>query len=103
MPRKTKPAGVEILVDELGALERELAPFAMKILRIEALRKHIREHYALQPPEKRFTITARKFVAELGTLAGGGTTVTYVTKASRSLKVMERPNVAMSSSGLNPT
>lgn len=60
------PAAVLTAVDELGQLEAEISPFAMKIARVEALRKQIREAYALQPPEQSFTLSSRKFVVELG-------------------------------------
>jgi hypothetical protein len=53
-------------VDELGVLERDLAPLKFKIDRIDALRKAIREHYATKPAEEAFTAAGEKFNVLVG-------------------------------------
>lgn len=53
-------------MDELGALERELAPLAFKIARIEPLRKAIREHFKDEPADKLFLATGEKFAVSVG-------------------------------------
>jgi hypothetical protein len=53
-------------VDELGALERELAPFKSKIARVDVLRKAIRTHYADSDAAKDFTATGEKFYVQVG-------------------------------------
>lgn len=53
------------MADELGALIREMAPFAQKLSRIEALKKALREACTAKPTEE-WTITGKKFVAALG-------------------------------------
>jgi hypothetical protein len=57
---KTDPLAA--LADELGALEKELAPWKGKISRAEALRKEIRA----QAPDTQSEITGEKFLVTLG-------------------------------------
>jgi hypothetical protein len=60
-------------VDELGALEKELAPLAGKIQRVELLRKAIRERVPADPADKTFELAGERFVAYAG--ARGNRTV----------------------------
>lgn len=53
-------------VDELGALERDIAPLKFKIDRIDVLRKAIREHYAAKPAQEAFTAAGEKFTVLVG-------------------------------------
>ena len=61
---KTDP--VAAIVDELGALETELAPFAAKIARIETLRKALRACYADAPADQEFTAEGAEFAYLVG-------------------------------------
>jgi hypothetical protein len=53
-------------VDELGALDKELAPFAAKVKRVEALRKAVRAAFADAPADEPCVATGQRFVIELG-------------------------------------
>jgi hypothetical protein len=53
-------------VDELGALERELAPVQLKISRVEALRKAIRAHFDASPADQPFEATGERFLVAVG-------------------------------------
>lgn len=53
------------LVDELGALEKEMAPHAQKLARIEALRKALRAACPVADAEP-WSVTAKKFCVILG-------------------------------------
>lgn len=53
-------------VDELGALDKELAPYAAKIARVEALRKAVRANFADAAPEKPFEAKGEQFVILVG-------------------------------------
>lgn len=64
-------------VDELGALDKELAPFAAKIKRVEALRKTVRAAFADSPADLPCVATGQKFVIELGP-RGEETAIDYV-------------------------
>jgi hypothetical protein len=66
------------LADELGALEKELAPLAGKITRAEALRKEIR----IQTPDNRREIAGEKFLVTLGE-RGNQTVVDYPALAKK--------------------
>lgn len=66
--KKPEPAGVlqfSILADELGALEKEMAPHAQKIARIDQLRKALRAACTAKA-EDAWTINGKYFVAVLG-------------------------------------
>ena len=68
MPAKPAKAAVSqfgFLADELGALEKEMAPHAQKISRIEALKKALRAA-CTAPPAEQWTVDGTKFVAVLG-------------------------------------
>ena len=54
------------IVDELGALEAEMAPHAPKLARIEALRKSLRAKYDDADPDKAFTAHGETFYSILG-------------------------------------
>lgn len=65
--KRTKQTAAETaalakLVDELGSIEKELAPLAGKMKRAELLRRAIRE----QAPETASQIDGERFVAMLG-------------------------------------
>lgn len=53
-------------VDELGALERELAPIQFKVARLEELRKAIRAHFENSPAAEPFEAKGEKFVVLVG-------------------------------------
>lgn len=53
------------LVDELGALEKEMAPHAQKLARIEQLRKALRAA-CIAPADKEWTVEGQRFSAVLG-------------------------------------
>jgi hypothetical protein len=72
-PTTVKPSLSEIAaaalssnVDELGALERDLAPFALKIARVKSLREAIRGHYDSKPGDSVFMAYGEKFCVSLG-------------------------------------
>lgn len=54
MAVKAKADPLAAQIDELGALEKELAPFKAKIARVEALRKAFRGLWIDVPAEKSF-------------------------------------------------
>lgn len=54
------------MVDELGGLEQELAPFAGKIKRVDYLRKSLRDRFDQAPAEHPQTAEGAKFVVLLG-------------------------------------
>lgn len=54
------------LVDELGALETELAPLKPKFDRIEGLRRALRAWFDIKPADQSCTAPGEKFIAELG-------------------------------------
>lgn len=56
------------LVDELGALEKEMAPHAQKLARIELLRKTLRAACPVSP-DKPWTIEGARFMAIVGAKA----------------------------------
>ena len=53
------------LVDELGALEKEMAPHAQKLARIEQLRKALRAACTL-PADQEWNVEGERFNAVLG-------------------------------------
>lgn len=53
-------------VDELGALEKELLPFAEKIKRIDALRKRIRIEFDSVPAADAREVHGKRFFAVVG-------------------------------------
>jgi hypothetical protein len=53
-------------VDELGALEAEILPYKGKILRVDTLRRAIREHFASAPPLAPIETLGAKYGAALG-------------------------------------
>jgi hypothetical protein len=59
---EARPDPLATLADELGAIEKELAPFAGKIKRQEAIRKDIRA----KAPDSQDQIVGERFVVELG-------------------------------------
>lgn len=64
-PAKAPASQFAPLADELGALEKEMAPFAQKISRIEALRKALRAGCPAKDAEP-WTVDGAHFVAVLG-------------------------------------
>ena len=54
------------MVDELGDLEKELAPFKPKIARVEAIRKALRDKYREEDSSKTFTLDGLRWQAVLG-------------------------------------
>lgn len=64
---KPKPAQSDFapLADELGALEKEMAPHAQKLARIESLRKALREA-CTTPASEPWTVEGVRFIAMLG-------------------------------------
>lgn len=56
-------------VDELGALEAEIAPFKQKIVRVDALRKAIRARFDASPPLSSCEAPGKAYTAILGPCA----------------------------------
>lgn len=72
MPKAAaKPAPDPLVgqIDELGALEKELAPFKAKIARVEALRKTLRAAFADIAPLVTFEKRGGKFGLAVGACA----------------------------------
>jgi hypothetical protein len=67
-PAKTAIPQFGPLADELGALEKEMSPFAQKLARIEQLRKALRAACEA-PAGEEWMVTGSKFVALLGVRA----------------------------------
>jgi hypothetical protein len=69
-PKPAKPAASPFaaVADELGALEKEMAPFAQKLARIEELRKALRVGCTAKPTEP-WSVEGAHFVALLGACA----------------------------------
>lgn len=66
-PKKAPPASpLALLVDEMGDLERELAPFKLKTARLEALRKSLRDSFRMQAPSGTFEVAGTRFLALVG-------------------------------------
>ena len=70
-PRKSKQTAPAVsplaaMVDELGALDRELAPLAPKTSRSESLRKAIRAHFDQAPAAENQTADGIRFQVLLG-------------------------------------
>ena len=66
-PKPAKAVSNEFapLADELGALEKDMAPYAQKLARIDALRKALRAACPAKA-EETWTITGTRFIAILG-------------------------------------
>jgi hypothetical protein len=66
-PKPAKPTLTQFapLVDELGALEVEMAPHAQKLKRIDALRKALRGACPAKPAAQ-WTVDGNRFIAVLG-------------------------------------
>ncbi len=84
-------ARLAALADELGAVERELAPLKFLFARAEKLRSEIRSKFKDEPTERTFEIRGKKFVVHVGTLQGAGVPIQYISPGYRVLKVEERP------------
>lgn len=56
-------------VDELGALEKELAPLKPKLARLELLRKSVRTRYDASPAAESFEATGQRFMVIVGARA----------------------------------
>jgi hypothetical protein len=54
------------VVDEIGDLEAELAPWKQKTARLEALRKSLRDHYASEPADATFEVHGTRFLTLVG-------------------------------------
>ena len=54
------------MADELGAIEKELSPFQLKIARREALKKALRGSCVHLPAEEPVTIIGARFLVVLG-------------------------------------
>lgn len=54
------------IADELGDLERELAPLKPKITRADALRKLLREAHRDEPAGDSFTVAGERWTVQLG-------------------------------------
>jgi predicted secreted protein len=67
-PKPAKPASLSpfgAIADELGALEKEMAPYAQKLARIEQLRKSLRNGCE-KAPDQEWKIEGARFIALLG-------------------------------------
>jgi len=68
------------MVDELGLLEKELAPYAGKIARIECLRRNLRAHVPGAPAARTFELEGERFIALVGA-RGHQTVIDYANVA----------------------
>ncbi len=68
-PKPPAPNPLAPMIDELGALERELAPYEAKASRAELLRKTIRAHYEAEPAAQEFQPAGARFIALVGAKA----------------------------------
>lgn len=69
---KSPPVNATLIaaqVDELGALEKRLAPYRADLKRVEALRKAIRQHFDGSPAGLSFEPRGDKFFAMVGARA----------------------------------
>jgi hypothetical protein len=57
------------IIDELGALEAEVAPLNPKLTRIKVLRDSIRERYAKQAADKDFVAEGTRYAVAIGACA----------------------------------
>lgn len=79
IPAKTKcrpvapTSPVASIVDELGALEKELAPLHSKVARLELLRKSLRTHFDASPAAEPYTAEGTRFVVLVGPRASVAT------------------------------
>ncbi len=62
------PAELAAMADELGALEKEMAPHAQKLARIDLLKKQIRAACPVSP-DKQWTLTGNRFLVMLNPCA----------------------------------
>jgi hypothetical protein len=77
MPATKPPANPFVpdfgtLADELGALVKEMAPYAQKLSRIEDLKKALRAGCTAKPTEE-WTVAGKRFIAVLGACANART------------------------------
>lgn len=65
---KPSPEEVQLAanIDELGTLEREIAPLKFKIDRIDVLRKAVRTHYTDKGAADSFTACGERFTVLIG-------------------------------------
>jgi hypothetical protein len=84
-------ARLAALADELGEVERQLAPLKSLFARAEQLRSEIRSEFKDAPVDRSFEIKGERFVLQVGVLQGAGTAVSYVATGYRGLRLTERP------------
>jgi hypothetical protein len=75
------------LVDEIGDLEKELAPHKPKAARLEKLRKQLRDLYDDKPASTPYTADGARYCIELG--ARGMQTVVNIPKLFKSVKLAD--------------
>jgi hypothetical protein len=73
------------LVDEIGDLEKELAPHKPKAARLEKLRKQLRDRYDDKPADQPVTADGARYCIELG--ARAMQTVVNVPKLFKAMKL----------------
>lgn len=64
--KDSKSDPIPAIVDELGALELELAPLKPKIARLELLKKALRANYADSPAAESFLAEGDRFAVAVG-------------------------------------
>ena len=64
--KSSAPSPLSALVDEVGSLEKELAPWRGKLAREELLRKSIRAQYDSAPADIPVSVEGEKFIVALG-------------------------------------
>ncbi len=75
-PKPTKPPKVSLIAniaDELGAINKELAPYRSKLAREEALRKALRVHFDASPAAEQQSAVGERYVVLLGPKASVAT------------------------------
>ena len=63
---KPQPAALAAIVDEIGDLDAELAPFKQRIARLDMLRKAVRSHYEPCPADGAFTAEGMRYAILVG-------------------------------------
>lgn len=60
-PAETDSQRIAALIDELGGLEKQIAPHKPAIARIEVLRKSLQAHFAKHPAHQSTTAEGKKY------------------------------------------
>lgn len=78
------------LADELGDLDKELAPFKTKIARVDAIRRTLRDQHVGRPSEETFTINGKKWTVMLGCKPNDVPVSASIRKGSRPITILPK-------------